>query len=42
MDLLNKIIELADKEYGTDLKKSLPSRSSNGTRSIKKSNTGTK
>lgn len=42
MDLLNKIIELAEKEYGTDLKKSLPSRHSNGTGSIKKSNTDTK
>ena len=42
MDLLNKIIELANEEYGTDLKKSLPSRPSNGTGSIKRSNTGTK
>jgi len=42
MDLLNKIIELADKEYGTDLKKSLPNPYSNGTGSTKESNTDTK
>ena len=42
MDLLNKIIELANEEYGTDLKKNLPNRHSNGTGSIKESNTGTK
>jgi len=42
MDLLNKIIELANEEYRTDLKKNLPGRHSNGTGSIKKSNTGTK
>jgi hypothetical protein len=42
MDLLNKIIELANEEYGTDLKKNLPNRPSSGTGSIKESNTGTK
>jgi len=42
MDLLNKIIELANEEYGTDLKKSLPSRPSSGTGPIKESNSGTK
>ena len=42
MDLLDKIIELANEEYGTDLKKSLPDRHSNGTGFIKESNTGTK
>jgi transposase len=42
MDLLNKIIELANEEYGTDLKKNLSNRHSNGTGSIEESNTGTK
>ena len=42
MDLLNKVIELANEEYGTDLKKNSLSRHLNGTGSIKGSNTDTK
>lgn len=42
MDLLNKVIELANEEYGTDLKKKSLSRHLNGTGSIKGLNTDTK
>lgn len=42
IDLLSKVIELADKEYKTDLKKSMSRKVSNGSGSPKGSNTGTK
>jgi transposase-like protein len=42
IDLLSKVIELADKEYHTDLKKSLLKKASNGSGSAKDTNTGTK
>lgn len=42
MDLLNKVIDLAGEEYGTDLKKNLLSRLSNGTGFNRESNTDTK
>jgi len=42
VDLLSKVIELADEEYHTDLKKSLLKRSSNGSGSPKESGTDTK
>jgi transposase-like protein len=42
IDLLSKVIDLANEEYHTDLKKSLSSKASNGSGSTKASNTGTK
>lgn len=42
IDLLNKIIDLANEEYRTDLKKSLPSPHSSGSESSKTSDTDTK
>ena len=41
-DLLSKIIELADEEYKTDLKKNLSNRHSNGSVLKRGSGTGTK
>lgn len=42
IDLLNKIIDMANEEYRTDLKKSLPNDASSGSGSSKTSNTDTK
>lgn len=42
IDLLNKIIDLANEQYRTDLKKSLPGPLWNGSGSSKTSNTDTK
>lgn len=42
IDLLSKVIDLANEEYHTDLKKSLLKKASNGSGSIKASNTDTK
>ena len=42
IDLLSKVIELADKEYQTDLKKNLLKKAWNGSGSAKDSSTGTK
>ncbi|MFO7615080.1 MAG: transposase [Bacteroidales bacterium] len=42
IDLLSKVIDLANEEYHTDLKKSLLKKASSGSGSIKASNTATK
>ena len=42
IDLLSKVIDLANEEYKTDLKKSLLNQASNGSGSNKASNTNTK
>jgi transposase-like protein len=42
IDLLSKVIELADEEYQTDLKKNLSKKASNGSGSPKGSGTSTK
>lgn len=42
IDLLAKVIDLANESYKTDLKKNLLSQRSNGSGSTKASNTGTK
>lgn len=42
IDLLSKVIDLANEEYHTDLKKSLLRKASNGSGSVKASNTNTK
>ncbi len=41
IDLLNKLIDIADKEYHIDLKKNISKMCSNGSGSIKGSNTDT-
>jgi uncharacterized coiled-coil protein SlyX len=41
IDLLNKLIEVANQEYRTDLKKNISKMSSNGSGSPKGSNTNT-
>ena len=42
LDLLEKVIDLANESYSTDLKKNLLSQSSSGSGSTKAKNTGTK
>lgn len=42
MDLLNKVIDLANEEYQTDLKKNMSNQLSSGSGSTKGSNTDTK
>jgi len=42
IDYLSKIIDLANEEYGTDLKKNIARELLDGSRSIKGKNTGTK
>ena len=42
IDFLNKIIDLANEEYRTDLKKTLAKEPLDGSKSIKGKNTGTK
>ena len=42
LDFLNKVIDLANEQYRTDLKKNMPNPPLNGLGSTKGSNTGTK